>query len=475
MQFVEGSGQGVPISEPQVIDRIPAGSSGVAQVVFDTAGKDDPRIQVIVDPNNYISETKETDNRASAALRMAAQPLPNLTVKSSNVAVTPKSPREGQRIILTAVVTNHGSAPARDVDVQFMDATERPAVPIGAAQSISLIPSGGSAAVGVVYDTTDKEGQRRIEVTADPGNFIEESSESDNKASKSVSVLERAAPNLIVQPRNVGFNPAAPTEGDRVLVRAIVLNDGAEDATDVVVQFLDVTEAGVEPIGQPYVIGYLAAGSSATVPIIYDTLERPGDRRIRVVVDPNNFIRESTKEDNQTVVTLPVQAAMAPNLAMLSGNIKFAPQSPEIHDVVTVSATVLNNGTDTAHDVVVQVLDVTGGGSIPIGTEQLLDAVPAGGGGTVEVSFTDTGETGSRQIRVVVDPNNVISEMNERDNQATRGVFISPPQLADITLNDEDVEFDPEEPVEGSDTKISAKVTNRGNANARASSYASWT
>ena len=467
VQFVEGSGQGVPIGEPQVIDRIPAGSSGVAQVVFDTVGKDDPTIQVIVDPNNYIAETKETDNRASAALRMASQPLPNLAIKSSNVATTPKSPREGQKIILTAVVVNHGSAPARDVDVQFMDATERPAVPVGAAQSISLIPAGGSAAVGVVYDTTDREGQRRLRVTADPGNFIEESSESDNTANKSVAVLERAAPNLIVQPRNVGFNPASPTEGDRVLIRAIVLNDGAEDATDVVVQFLDVTEAGVVPIGQPYVIGYLEAGSSATVPIIYDTLDRPGDRRIRVVVDPNNFIRESSKEDNQTVVTLPVQAAMAPNLAMLSGNIKFVPQSPEIHDVVTVSATVLNNGTETAHDVIVQVLDVTGGGSVPIGTEQLLDAVPAGGGGTVEVSYTDTGETGSRQIRVVVDPNNVIAELNERDNQATRGIFISPPQLADIDLGEDDVEFDPEEPVEGSETTISATVTNRGTANAR--------
>ena len=174
--------------------------------------------------------------------------------------------------------------------------------------------------------------------------LIVESSESDNIARKTVEVLAPSAPNLIVQPRNVGFNPAAPTEGDRVLIRAIVLNDGAEDAADVVVQILDVTEAGAVPIGRPHVITFLAAGSSATVPIVYDTLDKPGVRRIRVVVDPSNFIRESNKEDNQAVVSLPVRAAMAPNLAMLSGNIKFDPQSPQIHDLVTVSATVLNNG-----------------------------------------------------------------------------------------------------------------------------------
>ena len=466
VQFIEGGGQGLPVSEPQLIDRIPAGSSGVAQVVFDTAGKDDPRIQVIVDPNNYIAETSETDNRATAALKMADRPLANLAIKSGNVAFTPKAPRDGQRIIVTAVIVNHGSAPARDVAVQFMDATERPAVPVGAAQSVALIPAGGSAAVGVVYDTTDKEGERQLEVIADPGNFIVESSESDNAARKKIEVLERSAPNLIVQPRNVGFNPAAPTEGDRVLIRAVVLNDGAEDAADVVVQFLDVTEAGVVPIGQPHVISFLAAGTSATAPIVYDTLDRPGDRRIRVVVDPNNFIRESSKEDNQTVVSLPVQPAMAPNLAMLSGNIKFNPPSPQIHDLVTISATVLNNGTETAHDVIVQILDVSGGRSLPIGTEQLLDAIPAGGGGAVEVTYTDTGETGSRQIRVVVDPGNVIAELSERDNQATRGLVISPPQLPDLIVNEADIEFEPDNPVEGKETTISATITNRGNANA---------
>ena len=466
VQFIEGGGQGLPIGEPQVIDRIPAGSSGVAQVVFDTSGKEDPRVQVIVDPNNYIAESRETDNRATAALKMAEEPLPNLAVNSSNVAYTPKAPRDGQRIIVTAVVVNHGSAAARDVAVQFMDAGETPAVPIGAAQSIALIPAGGSAAVGIVYDTTDKKGERQLEVIADPGNFIVESSESDNVARKMITVLERPAPNLIVQPRNVAFNPASPTEGDRVLVRAVVLNDGEEDAADVVVQFLDVTEAGVVSIGQPHVITYLEAGSSATVPIIFDTLDRPGDRRIRVVVDPSNFIRESNKADNQTVVTLPVQPAAAPNLAMLSGNIKFDPPSPEIHDLVTVSATVLNNGTETAHDVIVQFLDVTGGGSVLVGTEQLLDAVPAGGGGSVKVTYADTGETGGRQIRVVVDPNNVIAESSERDNQATRGMVISPPQLPDLILNEADVEFDPEDPVEGKETTISATITNRGNANA---------
>ena len=106
------------------------------------------------------------------------------------------------------------------------------------------------------------------------------------------------------------------------------------------------------------------------------------------------------------------------------------------------------------------------GGSVPVGTEQLLDAIPAGGSGTVQVSYTDTGEVGSRQIRVVVDPNNVITEMDERDNRATRTLNISPPQLPDLTADEADMEFDPPAPVEGEEKTISGKITNRGNTTA---------
>lgn len=462
VQFVEGSGRGTPIGEPQVIDLIPAGSSGVAQVTFDTAGKEDPRVQVIVDPNNFIVETKETDNKASATLRMADVAVPNLDVSSSNIAFTPAAPREGQKVIVTAVIVNDGTAPARDVAVQFMDASERPSVPIGGPQTISMIPAGGSAAVRVIYNTTDKTGERRIEVVADPGNFIPERSESDNSAQEEVEVLPPVAPNLVVQARNVGFNPPAPTEGDRVLVNAVILNDGAEAATDVVVQFLDVSEAEARPIGQPQIIAHLPAGSSDSVQIAYNTQDKPGDRRIRVVVDPNNFVRESNKEDNQAVVSLAVAPAIAPNLAMLSGNVKFDPPAPEINDEVTVSATVLNDGTGDAHDVLVQVLDVTGGESVPVGTEQLIDVIPTGASGTVQVKYTATDEVGSRQLRVVVDPNDTIEELNERDNRATRTLTISPPQLPDVTVSEGDIEFDPASPVEGTQTVISATITNQG-------------
>ena len=131
-----------------------------------------PGYKVIVDPNNFIAETKENDNRATAALKMADQSLANLAVKSSNVAITPKTPRAGQRIVVTAVIVNHGSAPARDVDVQFMDAhgDARCADRRGAVDFVDPRWGQRGCRHGLRHDRT-KRVTRRLEVVVDPGNF----------------------------------------------------------------------------------------------------------------------------------------------------------------------------------------------------------------------------------------------------------------------------------------------------------------
>ena len=80
--------------------------------------------------------------------------------------------------------------------------------------------------------------------------------------------------------------PADPVQGDNVTIHATILNNGALEANDVAVQFVDVTNGDSVPIGGRQTIASIAAGSSGTVETTYDTTMRPGDRRIQVVVDP---------------------------------------------------------------------------------------------------------------------------------------------------------------------------------------------
>ena len=469
VQFVDGGTGGSPIGQPQTIDSIPAGGSASAQVILDTSGRTgDQKVTVVVDPNNFVTETKESDNSTSKTLKMQSEPIPNLNVSSSNVTIIPANPQMGDGVMIHSLILNDGTAVATDVVVQFIDATTSSSpMPIGQPVTIDRIPAGGSAGVQMLYPTAGGPKKRSVQIIADPNNFILERSESDNKATKSLTLGAGNAANLVVQQRNIGFNPAAPQEGDRVTISAVVLNNGGEEARDVAVQFLDISNADAVPVGQPQVIGLIPPGASAEVQVSYATLGKSGTRRLQVTADPNNFVPESDKSDNKAIVNLAVAAPQSPNLAVLAGNVKFDPESAEIGGKVAVYATILNTGNDDAHDLIVLVQDVTDNRTPqPVGTEQIIDLIRAGESGTVRVVFDNTEIAGSRTIRVIADPTDAISESNEQDNRITKSLVIKPPALADLVITESDFAFDPTSPVAGDAVKVTLTVANNGTADA---------
>src|SRR5690606_6694855 len=132
-------------------------------------------------------------------------------------------------------------------------------------------------------------------------------------------VTAPAAPNLVIDMSNIAFNPAAPQPGDQVTIHAVVRNDGAMAAQDVTVQVLDVTDsAAVVPIGISETIDLLPPGGVATAQVTYDTSGMSGDRRIRVVIDPQNSIREVDEKDNEAQATLTLAESSLPNLVLSS-------------------------------------------------------------------------------------------------------------------------------------------------------------
>ena len=65
---------------------------------------------------------------------------------------------------------------------------------------------------------------------------------------------------------------------------------------------------------------------------------------IRVVADPHMIIRETSESDNEAVTSLMVQPPALPNLVISGNNIGFSDDKPDMGAVVTVTATILNNG-----------------------------------------------------------------------------------------------------------------------------------
>jgi subtilase family serine protease len=270
-------------------------------------------IQVVVDPGNAITETDELDNTVKKSVRIQPPPLANLLILPSNIDFNPAEPTDSGEVTLRAVVLNNGAVDAHRVLVQFIDMTTGVATPIGGEQFIDLIPLGGSAQVQATLTLQGEVKDRKIQVQVDSNNLIPESNERDNNASKTLPVTASPLPNLKVMAETVGFAPVSPKQGDVVTLTAVVLNNGAIAAANVVVQFADISTGRPLPIGEQQTIAVIPAGSSGMVQVTFDTsalgaapATGPGQRRIRVVVDPSNFIRELDEIDNKDTATLTV-------------------------------------------------------------------------------------------------------------------------------------------------------------------------
>jgi uncharacterized protein (DUF2147 family) len=108
------------------------------------------------------------------------RPLPDLAVAESDISFTTAR----DQTTITVTVRNVGGAPATGVPVRFADNGSQ----IGAVQTITSIPAGGSGTASVVWSTKKLKGERTITVTVDPADAIAEASETNNSASRTVTV-----------------------------------------------------------------------------------------------------------------------------------------------------------------------------------------------------------------------------------------------------------------------------------------------
>jgi subtilase family serine protease len=416
-----------------------------------------------VDPLNFIAESREFDNEVKATLTVASPPAPNLVMLTGNINVFPAQPVEGEDVTVQAIVLNTGNVDAEGVMVQFVDVTDGGVTPVGEQQVIATVPAGGSARVEVGYPTDGLLGERSIQVVVDPNNFVLESNEDDNEATRSLQIAAPAAPNLTILAHNITFEPPTPGQGDVVTITALVLNNGAAAATRILVQFIDVTNGGSTPIGVEQTIEAILPGGAASVRVVYDTAGLAGNRKIQVLVDSNNLIEETDEADNEAVVTLSVDPAPIANLVVTESNISADPAQPVMGDVVTVTVSVHNQGTAAAEEVVVHLLDVSDGEPRPVDT-QTIESIAPGGAELVQITYEDG--PGERRLRVVVDPSNYIPESDETDNRTTYTLFIEGALAPNLVVRASNIGMFPLAPVSGEPVTVTATILNNGNADA---------
>lgn len=135
---------------------------------------------------------------------------PDLVV--SNITTTAnKSVREGQKVTITATITNEGNAGAGPSQTEFLlDNTT-----VLGLVNTATVAAGGSTDVSVQWDTRNVKGEHSIKVTADKGTAVTESEEGNNSATLAVTVQGNKVKNGSFQQENAaGTGPASWSSSD---------------------------------------------------------------------------------------------------------------------------------------------------------------------------------------------------------------------------------------------------------------------
>jgi hypothetical protein len=104
----------------------------------------------------------------------------------------------------------------------------------------------------------------------------------------------------------------------------------------------------------------------------------------------------------------------APDLMVSPSTLKLSPDKPREGDLVTVTATVRNRG---QRDVPLArvTFDLVG-----VSVNEAVVSVPAGGSATASATWSTLGLSGPQRVEVTVDPDDLVTELNEDNNSAGR-------------------------------------------------------
>ena len=371
-----------------------------------TAPEGPQTIVVLFDPLNAIAEADEANNKASFAVTVGASVgQPDLQLFAADINTSPSRLQPGQQATITVTIRNGGKGDAPAVGWALYDV-------VGATSTLLARGTTGALPIGagqiVSATATLAGGTRNIRAVVDPENAVPESNETNNEASRAISVSP--ASNVDLKVAGVTATPSRPAAGQSVTIRATVENGGSE-AADAKLGFYD----GVPGHGGTLV---------ALVPLLVEAqssvaLERTysvtaGSIVAYAVADPDNVLPEIDESNNAAHAVLTDNYV---DLAVTRDEIVLSSANVSVGQTVTANVTIRNRGAVAASAVPVVIYDdapASGGRAV---YETTVD-VPAQGSAAVAASFAARG--GQRFATVVVNASRAVVETDFSNNRATR-------------------------------------------------------
>lgn len=391
---------------------------------------------------------------------MAAQAL--RSISRQNLAISQftadlNGKKDGERVKLTVGVTNDSPLNAEATSLQlYLGDPSNGGVTLLLPVSVPVLIPGQSVSFDFIWDTLDQVGVQHLFAVVDPAGVLLERSRTDNTATLEYTVaeapedidLEISLAELLVTPENPSQIPEA------LAFSAVVRNLGKTNANNVVVQLWQ-GEANSGTLLDEQTIN-VANRSSVAANLLAD-LSQAGDTTFTVVVDPDNAIAESNKNNNSVSRVITTSASV--DLEVTSADISYAPNPALILEDTVITFTVRNRGTvDTPNvNIITNIQTVNG----VVELQNTQASFLAGESKTFTTQWRPDVE-GDSTIRVILDEDNVIAESNESNNTATEILSVQQLEGSNVSVKSTDVGISPNPVNEGLGATVSAIVVNTG-------------
>ncbi len=409
------SAGGVQIGVDQIIPSLSVNSTAQVSVNSSFSGTGGKTIFVVVDPDNSISETSESDNKSSARIWVATGP--DLAVYSEDLKPSTYVPVSGTPFTLGYKIRNLGESGTGAFSVALYDGAPDAGGTLLQTVNISGL-AGTEVRSGSVGVTLTGNGSHTLYLVADKDNAVTEISKTNNTGSVTVQVggTQKFADLMVGM---IQITPARPTTGEMVQITAPIRNKGSEAASFFTVEIFDgLPDAGGTLINAQTIS--LASGAEQIITANWAIAS--GIHDLYLIVDRSNQINETNETNNQT--TLRVMPDMV-DLLISATDLTFTPEHPVNGDIVLLSAELHNTGIkDTgAFNFALYDGDPAAGGTLL----KTFSIANIAGDASTTVTYNLTAVPWTYRFYAIADTENVVTELYEANNLAIRSLKIKAP------------------------------------------------
>jgi subtilase family serine protease len=400
------------------------------------------------DSDDDVTEADENNNTTSDTFTVEQDDSgPDLIV--SSFTHSPENPTTTDTITFTAVVTNQGSSVAGGSNLSIQVGGES----TPAEYAIPDLAPGDSYTVQR-QEVLDVAQNYQNTATADSGDHVSETDESNNVATDSYSVeQDDSGPDLIVS--SFTHSPENPTTTDTITFTAIVTNQGSTLAGGSNLRI----QVGGESNPPEFAVPELGAGESYTVQR-QEVLDVAQSYQNTATADSGDDVSETNENNNVATDSYSVEEVevSVPDLAVSS--LLHLPANPTTVDTITFQAVVYNDGNAVAG---ASILTLQVGGESDPATFDIPALSPAESYTVQRQEVLDVAQ--SYQITATADATGLVSESNENNNVTTDNVTVeageSGPDLIVSSFT-----YSPQSPTVEDTIVFTAVVSNTGNQTA---------